>query len=274
MSGKFPKAEVILGNCLDELSSVKAKSIDLVLTDLPYGVLNPRNKWDVVPDLDEFWRQIYRVAKMEAAIITTAKQPFTSQMILSNEKHFRYTLVWEKSKATGYLNAKRMPLVAHEDIIVFYRQMPVFNPQMTEGKPYNKGTAVRDTECYAKQTKAIEVKCTNGLRYPRSVLYFRTAESEGKKHPTQKPVALMKWLINTYSNSGGVVLDPFMGSGSTGVAALQSGRKFIGVEADSKYFYMATRRLNETCAIRADETSMQHQKIAGNGMLNIALHHR
>jgi len=248
MSEQSPKFEIHLGDALKVMLALRANSVDLVLTDLPYGVLNARNEWDNVPDFAAFWECMNHVAKPNAAVISTAKQPFTSFLIASNVANFRYTLVWEKSKATGYLNAKKMPLVAHEDIVVFYRKAPTYNPQMTDGKPYNKGTAVRDTECYGKQTKAIEVKNANGKRYPRSVQYFRTAECEGKLHPTQKPVALMEWLIKTYSNPGDVVLDPFMGSGSTGVAALRNRRQFIGIEAVAKYYDIAEARLREESA--------------------------
>lgn len=248
MSEQSPKFEIHLGDSLEVIPTLHANSADLVLTDLPYGVLNSRNEWDNVPDFALLWKCLNRIAKLNAAIISTAKQPFTSFLVASNVQDFRYTLVWEKSKATGYLNAKKMPLVAHEDITVFYRKVPTYNPQMINGKPYNKGTAVRDTECYGKQTKAVEVKNTNGKRYPRSVQYFCTAEREGKLHPTQKPVALMEWLIKTYSNSGDVVLDPFMGSGSTGVASLRNGRRFIGIEAVEKYYNLAGARLNKEIA--------------------------
>jgi len=249
MSKPSPKFEIHLSDALKAMPALRAGSADLVLTDLPYGVLNARNEWDNVPDFALFWECLNRVAKPNAAVISTAKQPFTSFLVASNAANFRYALVWEKSKATGYLNAKKMPLVAHEDIVVFYRKMPTYNPQMTDGKPYNKGAAVRDTECYGKQTKVIEIKNTNGKRYPRSVQYFRTAECEGKLHPTQKPVALMAWLIKTYSNPGDVVLDPFMGSGSTGVAALRNRRDFIGIEAVEKYYRIADARLKEEVAL-------------------------
>lgn len=233
------------GDCLEVLASLKLGSVDLILTDFPYGVLNARNEWDKIPDLETVWEIFDVIAKPRAAIITTAKQPFTSHLIMSNLKDFRYSLIWEKSKATGYLNSKHRPLVAHEDIVVFFKKMPIYNPQMTNGKPYNKGTAVRDTECYAKQTKAIEVKNGNGKRYPRSVQYFRTAECEGKLHPTQKPLALFEWLVKTYSNKNSVVLDPFMGSGTTAIAAMKHGRKFIGVEKSQKYYRVAVNRVSE-----------------------------
>jgi len=222
---------------------LQPNSVDLLLTDFPYGTLNKRNQWDNVIDMEKFWEQAYRVCKPNAAIISTAAQPFTSALISSNLGDFKYTLIWEKSKATGYLNAKKQPLRAHEDIVVFYRKQPTYNPQMVEGKPYDKGKAVRDTECYGVQTQEVHVKNDSGLRYPRSVLYFKTAESEGKLHPTQKPVELYKWLVRTYSNVGDVVLDPCMGSGTTGAAALAEGRDFIGIEKEEDYFNVAEVRL-------------------------------
>jgi len=224
--------------------TIEDKSIDLLLTDLPYGTINRRNIWDNVIDLPKFWETIERICKPNAAVISTAANPFTSVLITSNVRDFRYTLVWEKSKASGYLNSKRQPLRAHEDIVVFYRKQPTYNPQMTEGTPYDKGTAVRDTEVYGVQTKAVHVHNTSGLRYPRSVLYFKTAEREGKLHPTQKPVSLYEWLVQTYSNPGDVVLDPCMGSGTTGHAALLHNRQFIGFESDPTFYATAADRLN------------------------------
>lgn len=235
--------ELFKGDCLEVMQKMTESSVDLILTDLPYGVLNKRNVWDNIVPFDEMWKESFRVLKPNGAFITTSKQPFTSHLISSNTKDFRYTLVWEKSKATGYLNSKRMPLVAHEDIVVFYKKLPTYNPQMTQGTPYDKGKAVRDTEAYAKQEKSIHVK-SDGLRYPRSVQYFRTAESEGKLHPTQKPIALYEWLVNTYSNPGETVLDITMGSGTTGVASLRTGRNFIGIEMSDKYFETSQQRLS------------------------------
>ena len=227
----------------DVLPTLEDNSIDLLLTDFPYGTLNKRNTWDNVINYDVFWEEANRVCKPNAAIISTAAQPFTSVLISSNYRDFRYTLVWEKSKATGYLNSKKQPLRAHEDIVVFYRKQPTYNPQMTAGKPYNKGTAVRDTEAYAKQTKPVLVKNETGLRYPRSVLYFVTAESEGKHHPTQKPVDLYRWLIRTYSNEGDVVLDPCMGGGTTVIAATMENRNYIGIEKEKEYFEVCQQRM-------------------------------
>lgn len=219
-------------------------SVDLLLTDFPYGTLNRRNTWDTIIDYDVFWKEAYRICKLNAAIVSTAAQPFTSVLISSNYKDFKYTWVWEKSKASNYLNAKKQPLRAHEDIVVFYRKQCTYNPQMVQGDPYDKGTAVRDTEAYGVQTKAVHVVSDSGLRYPRSVQYFRTAESEGRHHPTQKPVALMEYLVKTYSNPNDVVLDPCMGSGTTGVACKNTGRQFIGIEKDPDYFTLAQNRIN------------------------------
>lgn len=225
------------------LPTLEDDSIDLILTDFPYGTLNKRNKWDTIIDYEVFWKEANRVCKENAAVISTAAQPFTSVLISSNYRNFKYTMVWEKSKATGYLNAKKQPMRAHEDIVVFYRKQPTYNPQMTQGDPYNKGSAVRDCEAYSEQTKEIHVKSDTGLRYPRSVQYFVTAESEGKHHPTQKPVNLYRWLVRTYTNEGDTILDPCMGAGTTGIAATIEGRNFIGIEREKEYFDSATSRI-------------------------------
>ena len=230
----------------DVLGNIEPQSVDLLLTDFPYGTLNKRNEWDVIIDYEQFWKCVDKICKPNAAIISTAQQPFTTKLISTNYSMFRYCLIWEKSKATGYLNSKRMPLKAHEDIVVFYKKLCTYNPQMTEGTPYDKGTAVRDTEAYGKQTKAIHVKNDTGMRFPRSVLYFKTAESEGKFHPTQKPCSLMEYLVKTYSNENDVVLDPCMGSGTTGVACVNTNRKFIGIELDKNYFDIAKKRISDT----------------------------
>lgn len=225
--------------------SLASDSIDAIITDFPYGTLNKRNEWDQTIDFSKFWEFAAIVGTSTMPVVSTAQQPFTSKLVSTNYKAFKYTMVWEKSKATGYLNSKKQPLRAHEDIVVFYNRQCTFNPQMTQGSPYDKGTAVRDTEAYGLQTKAVHVKNQTGLRYPRSVQYFVTAESEGKLHPTQKPLALFDWLIRTYTNEGDVVLDPCMGSGTTGVAAVLAGRKFVGFERDPAYFGRAVTRFRE-----------------------------
>ena len=189
--------------------------------------------------------QYNRVCKLNAPMIFTAAQPFTSALVMSNPKNFKYTWVWEKSKATGYLNAKKMPMRAHEDVCVFYRKPPLYNPQMWQSTPYDKGTAHRPTDVYGKQVTTT-VKNDTGLRYPRSVQYFKTAESEGKSvHPTQKPVSLMSYLVKTYTNPGDLVLDNAMGIGTTGIAAAKENRSFVGMEIDREYYLEAKRRIND-----------------------------
>lgn len=232
--------------CLEGMRYIEDNSIDMVLCDLPYGTTNCT--WDSVIDLDLLWEQYNRVIKINGAIVLTSSQPFTSVLISSNLKDFKYCWVWEKSKATGYLNAKKMPLKAHEDICVFYKKPPVYNPQMREGVPYNKGKALRTTDVYGSQ-KATLVENKEGKRYPRSIVYFKTAESEGKViHPTQKPILLMQYLIKTYTNPGDLVLDSCMGSGATAIACIYNKRNFVGFEWNDKgntYYDICMERIQD-----------------------------
>ncbi len=257
----FEVENVRISNCDmfsgEGLYALPEKSIDAIITDFPYGTLNKRNEWDQVLDYEKFWEVAKRITRAESPVISTAQMPFTAYLVSTNYKDFKYSLVWEKSKATGYLNAKKQPLRAHEDIVVFYEKQCTYNPQMTLGKPYNKGCAVRDTMAYGRQEKAVLVKNDTGARYPRSVQYFVTAESEGKLHPTQKPIALMEWLIRTYTNPGDTVLDPCMGSGTTGIACINTRRKFIGFEKDATYFQVAKKRIAEW-AIRPKEQVLSY----------------
>lgn len=250
MDRTFYYNDITLVNCDmfsdSGLKSIIDNSIHAIITDFPYGTLNKRNTWDKVIDYEDFWKEAHRIGLDNTPTITTAQMPFTAYLVSTNYKDFKYSMVWEKSKATGYLNAKKQPMRAHEDILVFYNKQCKYNPQMTQGKPYNKGCAVRDTFAYAKQEKAVLVKNDSGLRYPRSVQYFVTAESEGKLHPTQKPIALMEWLIKTYTDEGDTVLDPCFGSGTTAVACYNTGRKFIGFERDELYFQQAVKRFSGT----------------------------
>lgn len=239
--GKPENIKLFHGDCMKVLENLETDSVDMVMVDLPYGTT--QCKWDSILSLEDLWKQYNRVCKKNAAMVFTAAQPFTSYLVMSNPKCFKYSWVWEKSKATGYLNAKKMPMRAHEDICVFYRKPPVYNPQMVAGAPYNKGKAHRPTDVYGEQ-KSVLVKNDTGLRYPRTVQYFKTAESEGKVlHPTQKPVSLMKYLIETYTNEGQIVLDNTMGSGTTGVACVKSNRSFIGIEMDKNYFDISVNRI-------------------------------
>ena len=238
---KTDKYNLLFGNCLERMKEIPDGSIDFILTDPPYGTT--QCKWDTVIHFDLMWEQLKRIIKPNGAIVLFGAEPFSSLLRCSNIKNFKYDWVWEKSKATGFLNSKKQPLRAHEIISVFYSKPPTYNPQMVEGLPYNKGVRKEQTgEDVYSSFEQVEVK-SEGFRYPRSVQYFKTAESEGGFHKTQKPVALLEYLINTYSNEGDTVLDFTFGSCSTGVAALNTNRKFIGVEAEEKYFDIGASRM-------------------------------
>ena len=229
------------GDCLTLIKDIDTNSVDMLLVDLPYGTT--QCKWDSIISLKDLWIEYNRIIKDNGAMLFHCAQPFTSNLIMSNVKNFKYEWVWEKSKASNYLNAKKQPLRAHESIAVFYRKPPTYNPQMTQGEAYNKGTAKRETEVYGSQ-RAVEVK-SDGERYPRTVQYFVTAEKEGKLHPTQKPIALTEYFVKTFSNPGDVILDNTMGSGTTGVACVNLDREFIGIEKDKEYFDIAVERISE-----------------------------
>lgn len=218
------------GDCLEIMKQFPDNSIDMVLCDLPYGTT--QNKWDSIIDFDDLWQQYHRIVKPNGAIVLTGQGIFTAKLILSNEKYFKYKIVWEKSKPTNFLNAKKQPLRKHEDICVFYRKQPTYNPQMTKGKPYNKGIRKDQlTGSYGNFKPVLRV--SDGERYPVDVVYFKTAESElyGQfLHPTQKPVELGRYLIRTYSNEGDLILDNSFGSGSFLLAAALENRKFCGIE--------------------------------------------
>lgn len=191
------------------------------------------------------WEQINRVIKPNGAIVLFGQNTFTFKLGLSNEKMFRYTLTWEKTKAGGFLNAKRMPLQAHEDILVFYKKLPTYNPQFEEGKPYTKKAVTNgDGRNYGNFDRVGQVSVNDGKRYPRSVVKFSN-DNHGSLHPTQKPIALMEYLIKTYTNEGETVLDFTAGSFTTGVACVNLNRKFIGIELDSGYFDIGVNRIKE-----------------------------
>lgn len=224
--------DVYQADCLEKMKEIPSKSIDMILCDLPYGTT--QNKWDSVIPLDLLWKEYNRVIKDNGAIVLTSNGIFTAQLMLSNQKNFKYKLIWEKSKATNFLNAKKQPLRKYEEICVFYKKQPTYNPQMTKGEPYNKGMRKDQLTGSYGNFQSVVVE-SDGQRYPNDVLYFKTAESEGKVyHPTQKPVELGRYLIRTYTNPGDIVLDNTCGSGSFLVAALLEGRNFIGIEKNDK----------------------------------------
>lgn len=216
------------GDTLEVMKEIPSESIGMVLVDLPYGTT--QNKWDSVIPLEALWEQYHRIVKKNGAMIFTASGLFTASLMLSNPKEYKYKYVWVKSKATNFLNAKKQPLRKHEDILVFYKKQPTYNPQMIEGDAYSKGVRKNQLTGAYGDFQPILVK-SDGKKYPVDVLYFKTAESEGKvMHPTQKPVSLGQFLIRTYSNPGDIILDNTSGSGSFLVSALREGRNFIGIE--------------------------------------------
>lgn len=233
------------GDCLELLPGLATGSVDLVVCDLPYG--QTRNRWDSRIDLGRLWPEIWRVCKKSAAVVLFAQGMFTAHLMQSQPKAWRYNLVWDKHLPVGFLNARRMPLRVHEDVCVFYRELPTYNPQKTCG--HARKTAVRthgtDTANYGRADAVSAYDSTE--RYPTSILSF-CADRSGKwarRHPTQKPVDLLRWLVRTYSGEGETVLDCCMGSGSTGVAALAEGRRFIGMELDDAYFELASERISD-----------------------------
>ena len=233
--------QLVNGDCLEEMKKIPDGSIDMVLTDPPYGTT--QNKWDSVIDLNLMWTELNRIVKDDGAVVMTAQQPFTSHLIMSNPKNFKYCWTWVKEAGTGFLNAKKYPLKDNEDVVVFCRKPHIYNPQMREGKPYTckKGGG---TDNYNKDSKENIVTKNNGNRYPLTTIHF--ARDKGKVHPTQKPVALMEYLIKTYTNDNETVLDFTMGSGTTGVACKNLNRDFIGIELDKTYFNIAKERIDNS----------------------------
>ena len=215
-------------DCLEKMKEIPDQSIDMVLCDLPYGIT--QNAWDCYIPLDRLWAQYLRILKTNGVVALTSHGVFTAKLILSQEKLFKYKWVWEKSKPTNFLNAKKQPLRKHEDVCIFYQRQPTYHPQMTQGEPYDKGIRKNQLSGSYGDFEPVHVY-SSGERYPTDVIYIKTAESEGEVlHPTQKPVELGRYLIRTYTEPGDVVLDNTCGSGSFLVAALLEGRNFIGIE--------------------------------------------
>lgn len=227
-------------DCFDIFPMIATGSVDLILADIPYGTT--QCKWDSILDLQMMWEQLYRIAKPDAAIVLFSAQPFTSVLVNSNLKDWKTEWIWEKPHATGFLNAKKQPLRAHENIEVFYRKQPTYNPQMTQGHARKTATrAAPATDVYGDAKKTVTYDSTS--RYPRDVQSFSSDKQKQSLHSTQKPLALMKYIIKTYSNPGEVVLDFTMGSGTTGVGCQETGRQFIGIEKEETIFITACQRM-------------------------------
>lgn len=235
----FLDTQMYLGDCLDLLKQMPSNSVDLVLCDLPYGTT--RNKWDSVLDLNALWPEYRRICK--GAIVLTAQTPFDKVLGASNLRMLRYEWIWEKTHPTGHMNAKKALMKAHENVLVFYDRKPTYNPIKTTGHIRKTATKRKDdTPNYGRQ-EFVKLPYDSTERYPRSVQVFASDKQRSKLHPTQKPVALMEYLIRTYTNDGDLVLDNCMGSGTTGVACANTGRRFIGMELDEDYFAIAKDRV-------------------------------
>lgn len=232
---------LMYGDCLERMKDIPDHSVDMILTDPPYGIT--QCKWDSVIPLYDMWEQLKRVIKPNGAIVLMAAQPFTTTLISSNMEMFKYCLVWDKNKGTQPQLAKIKPMSSHEDIVVFGEGKLTYNPQMEEGTPYKRNNKGYIENNHNLGLKPI-VQNNNGFRYPKSILKFpRDFSAQTRLHPTQKPVALMEYLIKTYTNEGETVLDFTMGSGSTGIACINTKRNFIGIELDQDYFNISVERL-------------------------------
>jgi site-specific DNA-methyltransferase (adenine-specific) len=240
------KNQIIQGDCLEVMQDIPDKSIDMILCDLPYGTT--ACKWDTIIPFEPLWEQYKRIIKDNGAIVLTASQPFTSALVMSNIKMFKYEWIWEKNKATGHLDSKKKPMKAHENVLVFYSSLPKYNPQgliekdtptVSKGNRGIKGVG-SSGECYGLATKDALQTHTN---YPRSVQKI-SVDMKAEFHPTQKPVALFEYLIKTYTNEGDLVLDNCAGSGTTGVASKNLNRNYILIEKEPEYIKIIKERLN------------------------------
>lgn len=238
--------KVYLGDCLELMKGIDGKSIDMIIADLPYG--STHCKWDSPIDLNLLWIQYKRIIKDNGAIVLTAQTPFDKVLGCSNLKWLRYEWIWEKTHPTGHLNAKKMPMRAHENVLVFYKNLPTYNPIKTTGHPRKVSTAhhKRNTpmgEIYDRYDKLTDYDSTE--RYPRSVQVFASDKQKSNLHSTQKPVALFEYLIKTYTNEGDLVLDNVAGSGTTGIACINLKRNFILMEKEQRFYDNILERISE-----------------------------
>lgn len=241
------KNSIINADCLVAMKDIPDWSVDAVITDLPFG--STRNPWDIVIPFDKLWEQWNRIAKDNAPFILFAQGIFYVDLVQSNRENFRYDLVWEKVLKSGFLNANVMPLRMHEQIAVFYRKKPTYNPQMEEGQPlHGKGTAIFEKDdfinnCYGDFKPASDERKGSTEKYPSSIVRFQKPHPSSSVHPTQKSVELLQYLIRTYTNEGETVLDSCCGSGTTAIAAIREKRNWICIEKSEEYYNIAKKRI-------------------------------
>ena len=239
-------------DCFDVFPFIEDKSMDMILCDLPYGTT--QNKYDVILPFDKLWIQYERIIKDNGAIVLFGQGLFFVDLINSNRKLFRYDLVWDKQLISGFLNANRMPLRVHENIAVFYKQLPTYNPQYTEGKPlHSKGKSYLNkehkNENYGKFEMTDDSRAGSTQKYPKSIISFQKPHPSKAEHRTEKSIEMLEWLIKTYTNENEIVLDNTMGSCTCGIASLKTNRQFIGIEKEKQYYDVAVRRASEYCPI-------------------------
>jgi len=235
--------ELYCGDCLEVMKDIQNNSVDAIITDPPYGTT--ACKWDSVIDFDLMWEQLNRIIKHNGAIVLFGSEPFSSALRMSNIKNYRYDWVWNKVAITNPMLAKKQPLRCLENIIIFYKKQPTYNPEMVEGKKWHRGGKKK----HKTDTLSAKYIIQNGsdktnLKYPKNLIEFSNANKMNNVHPTQKPIALMEYLIKTYTKENETILDFTMGSGTTGVACKNTNRSFIGIEMDEKYFEIASKRIN------------------------------
>jgi site-specific DNA-methyltransferase (adenine-specific) len=228
-------------DCFEGLKNIPDGSVDMILCDLPYGMT--ANKWDTQLDMDALWKEYKRVCKPNAAIVLFSQMPFSATLVLSNPRMFRYEWIYEKCQGTGHLSAKHCPLKAHENVLVFYKSRPTYNPQMVPGKPYKKNRRSQSTN-YEHIQRPSSTVC-DGWRYPTDIVKVTRKQTDQHLHPTQKPVELCEYFIKTYTNPGDIVLDNCAGSGTTMIACLNTDRHYIGFELDPGYFQVASKRIED-----------------------------
>ena len=241
--------ELIHGDCLEIMKDISDKTIDMILCDLPYG--RTRNRWDTIIPFDKLWYQYQRIIKDNGCIALFADGLFMADLMTSNRKMWRYNLIWDKVLTSGFLNANKQPLRRHEEICIFYKKQPTYNPQFKEGKPlHGMGTKFKtklndnnNYNIFASNKNPSANRVGDTKKYPTSILEFNRPSSSTMKHPTEKSKECCEWLIKTYTNEKEIVLDNCMGSGSTGIACLNTNREFIGIELDEKYFNIAKERI-------------------------------
>jgi len=255
---RAPKINTITcGDCLEVMQAIPDKSIDMILCDLPY--CTTACKWDTIIPFEPLWEQYKRIIKDNGAIVLTASQPFTSFLVTSNTRGFRYCLVWNKSRPSNFPLAKKQPMKYHEDICVFYKAQPIYNPIMTEGaknhrtkNTHGKNNIIGDSGGGRGWAN------TSNIKYPSSVLNIKSTDSTRNLHPTQKPVALFEYLIKTYTNEGDTVLDNCIGSGTTAIACINTGRNYIGIEKEEKYCRIAEERIHALRSPAQDTMKICH----------------